>query len=46
MVGMTRETISRMMNQLYEEKIIRKDREGRLLINMKKLKAFNEYNHT
>ncbi|HLR23032.1 MAG TPA: Crp/Fnr family transcriptional regulator [Pseudogracilibacillus sp.] len=42
MVGMTRETISRMMNQLYEEKIIRKDREGRLLINMKKLKAFNE----
>lgn len=36
-VGMTRETISRNMNILYQKKVIRKDTRGRLILNMKKI---------
>lgn len=38
MIGMTRETVSRTMNHLYEDEIIMKDKKGRLVIDMEKIK--------
>jgi len=37
MIGMTRETISRNMKILYQKKVIRKDKRGRLILHMKRI---------
>lgn len=39
MIGMTRETVSRVMNHLYLDEIILKDKKGRLIIDLEKLNA-------
>ncbi|MBP2241511.1 CRP/FNR family transcriptional regulator [Cytobacillus eiseniae] len=39
MLGATRETISRIMNSLYEKNLIERDKEGRLIIRKEALKA-------
>lgn len=36
MVGLTRETVSRVMNQFYEEDILQRDTKGNLIVNTKK----------